>query len=81
MEAKFTKRKWLIGVNNTIVDDSAAKNEIATIEIWDQRPWVSNANAHLIAAAPDMYTFIESLQLSVSDDVRRDDLLAKARGE
>ncbi len=41
----------------------------------------SLANTHLISAAPKMYEFIASLQLSVADEVRRDELLAQARGE
>ena len=55
MDTDYTKGKWLIGPNNEITDDSAAQNEIATVERWDQRPWVSNANLKLIAAAPEMY--------------------------
>ena len=41
----------------------------------------SLANAHLIKAAPKMYKFIESLQLSVADSIKRDELLKEARGE
>jgi len=39
------------------------------------------ANAHIIAAAPEMYAMLESLQLDVEGDMKRDQLLAKARGE
>lgn len=39
------------------------------------------ANAHLIAAAPEMYEFLESLQLDVTNDYKRDEILAKARGK
>ncbi len=39
------------------------------------------ANAHLIAAAPEMYEFIKSLQLDVSKEAEAEDLLARARGE
>ena len=55
MKTNFTKGEWLVGVNHEITDDSAARNEIATIEIWDQRPWVSDANLKLISAAPEMF--------------------------
>ncbi len=41
----------------------------------------SNANMQLIAAAPEMYEFLESLQLDVTNDYKRDEILAKARGE
>lgn len=37
-------------------------------------------NANLIAAAPEMYEFLKSLQLDVSGEIRRDEILAKARG-
>ena len=39
------------------------------------------SNAHLIAAAPEMYAMLESLQLDVEGDMKREQLLAKARGE
>lgn len=46
--------------------------------IGDEQP----ANASLIAAAPEMYEFIKSIQLgSVADEIKREELLAKARGE
>ena len=61
MKTNFTKGNWLTGVNHEITDDSAARNEIATVEIWDQRPWVSDANLKLIAAAPEMF---EALRLA-----------------
>lgn len=61
MKAKFTKGEWLVGVNHEITDNSPVKNEIATVEIWDQRPWVSDANLKLIAAAPEMF---EALRLA-----------------
>ncbi|MCP4494987.1 MAG: hypothetical protein GY820_47950, partial [Gammaproteobacteria bacterium] len=39
------------------------------------------ANAHLIAAAPEMYAMLERLQLNVADEIERDELLKKARDE
>lgn len=61
MKTDYTKGVWFVGPNNEITDDTAAKNEIATVERWDQRPWVSDANLKLIAAAPEM---IEALLLA-----------------
>lgn len=63
METKFTKGEWLIGVNGEITDDSAARNEIAFVEDWDQCPWVSDANRKLIASAPKL---LETLLLARS---------------
>lgn len=44
----------------------------------------SKANAHLIAAAPELYDFIEDLSQNSEDVTQREEakrLLAKARGE
>lgn len=92
-KAKFTKGPWMIGVNYEINDSSAASNCIANVEIWDQCPWVSDANLNLIAAAPEMYDSIAEIidlrdsnmeyavqwLLDNTDDLIN--LLAKARGE
>lgn len=87
METKFTKGEWRVEYNGSWY-------QIVAIEKND-RDWIADtcasscrgdlalgeANAHLIAAAPDMYKFLESLQLDVTNDYKRDELLAKARGE
>lgn len=92
-KAKFTEGEWgqshrkgSGGMYNTEVYDH--KGETICILAWhavDEGNGVTStdreANAHLIAAAPDMYKMLESLQLDVTNDHKRDELLAKARGE
>ncbi len=90
-EAKFTNGKWEVVEESEhhgfYVEDSngytvadlyfISKLSEASVNHGDN----AKANAHLIAAAPEMYEFLESLQLDVSNDYKRDELLAKARGE
>ncbi|AUR87909.1 hypothetical protein NVP1105O_66 [Vibrio phage 1.105.O._10N.286.49.B4] len=79
-EAKFTKGEWRIldkyqvGVNVNFGDGFFT---IASCQVFNE----AKANANLIAAAPEMYEFLESLQLDVTNDYKRDEILAKARGE
>jgi len=62
---------------------------VSTDTDTDNRDCTNNpkakANAHLIAAAPEMYEFIKSLlefdMLNDSDTIEVEALLAKARGE
>lgn len=72
-EDKFTKGDWIIGVNHEIYDDSAASNCIANVEIWDQKPWVSDANLRLISKAPKMHKALklarEGMSLKLVDVV------------
>lgn len=96
-EAKFTKREWAVitepeserylttvdcgGVMQLNVITSAT--DITFAESFERR-----ANAHLIAAAPEMYEMLEKIHDSMAGngeygefyyDVK--ELLAKARGE
>lgn len=66
---------WSVGVGGHLIADVTSGPTFGIVND------IQKANAYLMATAPDMYTFIESLQLSVSDNVRRDELLAKARGD
>lgn len=90
IEAKFTKAPWKFNAHDgSITDCTKAENEIAIAQLDD---WhylgMGYANAHLIAAAPEMYAILERLSRfscdeSIGDgnlwDIR--ELLVKARGE
>lgn len=100
METKWTKGPWIwveqyrgghawlqstsekFTIGNAIIDDGSARGEYAP------RITVDEANAHLIAAAPDLYESLEYLAKEVENDGvclgilnRCWDALAKARGE
>ena len=77
---KFTKGRW-----EARVCDAPTKTALVYISNRGGID-ISGApdcigNAYLMAAAPDMYEFIKSLQLDCADDIKRNGLLAKARGE
>lgn len=79
-EVKFTKGPWKLSENR----DSyliASENTGFSICYTTLSEDVDKYNAHLIAAAPEMYEFLGSLQLDVANDCKRDEILAKARGE
>lgn len=89
---KFTKGEWKVStLYNTLLQVSANDVDICETDCngdFDDKTGIlkpteeERANAHLIAAAPDMYNFIASLQLSVVEEVcEAEELLAKARGE
>ncbi|AUR98282.1 coil containing protein [Vibrio phage 1.248.O._10N.261.54.F1] len=83
-EAKFTKGEWRIldkyqvGVNVNFGDGFFT---IASCQIFNE----AKANAHLIAAAPEMHQMLVQLQteggLGIARHRQIDRLLAKARGE
>ncbi len=90
-KAKFTKGKWIVkgrsmAMGSNYRGDFSVKSDRFSGNISD----ASNANASLIAAAPDMYEmlqrWVDSVE-SVSDDYQLGildetiELLAKARGE
>lgn len=95
-EAKFTKSKWIIGKSE---DDYKALSidvkcgegliELASISgVIDCRYECeeSKANAHLMAAAPEMYEMLNDIAISMECEHGVDTnaifaLLAKARGE
>jgi hypothetical protein len=85
-EAKFTKGEWKIldkyqvGIN---VDFGDGFFTVASCQVFNE----AKANAHLIAAAPEMYSELDELSGIIrrmgvdSASDRIDLLLAKARGE
>lgn len=72
-EAKFTPGPWHVGpVDDTRVEDSYG-NEVAQIDGDYNHPdtWpIMEANAHLIAAAPDLYEALETLMEEYSKVIR-----------
>ena len=93
-ETKFTKGDWsysyIDGLILTTIDTSAGTNiicDMLPIDNLDEEL----ANAHLIAASPEMYTMLERALALIpiagesekQDKLRFDiiDLLAKARGD
>lgn len=86
-EPKFSKGPWRI---QWPVPSAGECRKIRTAEgtaiMGDATyyPWTTERTADwfLMTASPEMYEFIESIQLdSAADEIRRDRLLAKARGE
>lgn len=87
MEVKFTKGDWFVDADMTIMtNDSTADDDM----ICDMMPVEINeaviANAHLIAAAPEMYKWLQVVIDSGEIDSLATHntivgLLAKARGE
>jgi hypothetical protein len=86
MDAKFTKGEWVISVRSDEVSIEANHEPNGAHDLICES--VDNwPNAHLIAAAPEMYDLLESLDVydgstaSVNLQKKIDNLLAKARGE
>lgn len=94
METKFTKGKWSIFGDWGICKNGWETELIATFEPRGVGQKEGFANAHLMAAAPEMYEMLDTMStfrnsysadeliqyfLDNSDDIDR--LLAKARGE
>jgi len=98
-EAKFTKRPWKIDESYLTMLAISNANGVSVAEVdsagfyggeygdWEIFPTEEQmANAHLIAAAPEMYYLLQELcdvlGSNYSDDIDRiESLLAKARGE
>ena len=83
---KFTKGEWFVYPSSSFV---AVESEYGSLiynrDVYQSTILEQTANAHLIAAAPDMYTMLKSI---IDPDVNVDsvicgiaDLLEKARGE
>ena len=92
MELKTTKGEWFIESNFCTLDVSSKSNGIVcsvecSYQLSEQLidPTEGEmANAHLIAAAPALYKFIEDqilLGLHPTEEEKAIKLLAKARGE
>ena len=81
-EVKFTKGPWAArGKTPSRIYGMQRKDKEVIVAATGSVINEAGANAHLIAAAPEMYEFLESLQLDVTNDYKRDEILAKARGE
>jgi hypothetical protein len=85
---KFTKGPWEIFGDWAINDSNGrliAQFEPLCDDISLANTDESFANAHLIAAAPEMYALLKNIQLEHCNTAKLyneiDDLLAKARGE
>jgi hypothetical protein len=79
---KFTKGKWLRtispnGCNHVKCDGRRNNGYIIASTCGSDEV----ANAHLIAAAPEMYKFLDDLANGRGIDYPIEQLLAKARGE
>ena len=93
-ETKHTKGPWGVGekrgdhVDINHYDNSKGAISKVIALVTSRVTWLeeSRANANLIASAPEMYDFIESLE-NDNDQIpgfmwkMRDEILAKARGE
>lgn len=85
-ETNFTKGPWTVYISPVELNQGYISVECNSGVIYGEPMYKSSevedtANAYLMAAAPEMYEFLESLQLDVSNDYKRDEILAKARGE
>lgn len=90
MKTKFTKGEWEIDRNNVHTGHIATIHHCLDndwIEIWST-DWpldeeTQEANAYLIAAAPDMYKALESLSKGegLQPGTTIENILLKARGE
>ena len=90
METKFTKRSWEICTNPesehyllTVDCGGVMKINVITFatDITFAESIERKANAHLIAAAPKMYKFLDDLANGRGTDYPIERLLAEARGE
>jgi hypothetical protein len=92
-EAKFTKGPWALNKSRVVDIMSNGNNEpVASVCPYNRAPLEVVANAHLIAAAPEMYTLLNRIAELANGDMNNiademlcsfDDielLLAKARG-
>jgi len=76
--AKFTKGEWqqsyaLVVCGDKVITDCESDFTNDACELF--------ANAHLIAAAPEMYKFLDDLANGRGTDYPIEQLLEKARGE
>lgn len=86
---KFTKGEWKIFNERVgVIDNSDTQSfgmmiEVAYIDMYNFGEEEGEANANLIAAAPDMYEMLEFISANPSEVnvVQIRNLLSKARGE
>ena len=83
MNTKFTKGEWNLAEGKTYCAIRTEESIIADIRTVNGT--YNKYDGHLIAAAPDMYAFIQSLldygMLNNADEEEAQILLTKARGE
>jgi len=85
-DTKFTKGPWEVDNGARIYCDDLTGSIVAEacgFEFVSRCKEEEIANAHLIAAAPEMYAMLDDLRQYVGDESREEieELLAKARGE
>lgn len=85
-EEKFTKGEWIAIVDaESCFIDTVEHGLLADLFDTDAPAVESDANAHLIAAAPEMYGILRQIQIEGGLSVARHksvaNILAKARGE
>lgn len=88
METKFTKGPWHVKDGVVVCcGDSGGYSRVAYAYSGHSIPYTSEilSNAHIIAAAPEMYEILIQLQIGGGLGIARhrqiEKLLAKARGE
>ena len=88
MNTKFTKGEWaIVDSTNKSLSIWASTSECITAinyDFWDEKYQDElKANAHLIAAAPDMYKALEALSKGegLQPGTTIESILLKARGE
>lgn len=87
-EPKFTKGPWIVNSNGSYFN-IGPKNDCSSVPVYPDACMgvmhFDEANAHLIAAAPEMYGALETIlelgKLSQHQEDIVSKLLAKARGE
>ena len=80
-EAKFSKGPWSAN-HSCVMNGGETLCAMVNGSVYRNDDSEDYANAALISVAPEMYDFIKSIQLdSAADEIIRDRLLAKARGE
>lgn len=78
----FTKGPWRVSLCGTKRIPIIQRGMSGGFYVADDDYERAMADAYLTGAAPEMYEFIKSIQLdSVEDEIKRDQLLARARGE
>ncbi|AKA61207.1 hypothetical protein [Pseudoalteromonas phage H103] len=80
-EAKFTKGEWTVSGCGLSVNAGGFK--VARAHSGGNTPYTTTtiANAHLIAAAPKMYKFLDDLANGRGVDYPIEQLLKEVRGE
>jgi hypothetical protein len=83
INGKAVDGTWSVGLNGFLIADVTSGPTFGVVND------IQKANAHLIAAAPNMYAMLEAIAInmhktnsgSIQDILTIESLLAKARGE